>query len=347
MARGDKPTLRSIARLAEVSVTTVSDALNGTGRLSDEVRDRVAGIAREVGYVPNAAARNLRRARTGVIGFYLDPRSTGLSYYSAMVMALFHLAQERRVVIELVGPSDLRSADLRARFDGIVFSDPVSQEVSAHEILSSGVPVVTIERPGDDLPAPAGVVHSQHGAALTDMLDCMAAGGARRPVLLTMDDDWRTDWSRQIDAAYDAWCAAGGIEPVRARIPLDAGPDRIDPAVRAVLAAHPDVDGFLCARDGIAVRAAGIVEGEGRRVGVDFSLASCLDDRVLRYCVPPIAAIDLDPAGAVQRAFTLLFEILDERGRGAETAAAPRAIEHPVRLVDRASVHLTAAPRPR
>lgn len=343
MPRAAKPTLRSIAHLAGVSITTVSDALNGTGRLSDEVRERVAAIARDVGYVPNAAARNLRRSRTGVIGFYLDPRSTGLSYYSAMVMALFHLAQERHVVIELIGPSDLSGAELRARFDGIVFSDPVSHDPAAREILSSGVPVVTIERPGDDLPSPAGLVGSQHGAAFTDMLDRMERGGARRPVLLMMDDDWRTDWSRQIDAAYDAWCSARGLDAVRGRIPLDAGPDRIDPAVRAVLDACHDVDGFICARDGIAVRAAGIVESEGRRIGVDFSLASCLEDRVLEYCVPPIAAIDLDPAGAVERAFALLFDILDARKRTPDTQDEVREIEHPIRIVDRASIRLASA----
>ncbi len=343
MPRGSKPTLRSIAHLAGVSITTVSDALNGVGRLSDEVRERVSAIAREVGYVPNVAAQSLRRARTGVIGFYLDPRSTGLSYYSAMVMALFHVAQERHAVIELIGPSDLSGAELRSRFDGIIFSDPISQDPAAHEILSSGVPVVTIERPGDDLPAPAGRVVSRHGSAFTEMLDRMEDGGARRPVLLMMDDDWRTDWSRQIDAAYDAWCEARGLDAVRGRIPLEAGPDRIDPAVRMVLESCPDVDGFICARDGIAVRAAGIVESEGRRVGVDFSLASCLEDRVLEYCVPPIAAIDLDPAGAVQRAFSLLFDILDARGRTPDARNGLREIEHPVQLVDRASIRLETA----
>src|SRR5690606_4057374 len=53
-------TLLDVARAAGVSKTTVSDALSGRGRLPAATRERVSAVARELGYVANRSARNLR-----------------------------------------------------------------------------------------------------------------------------------------------------------------------------------------------------------------------------------------------------------------------------------------------
>src|SRR3954464_11869709 len=59
--------IRDVAREAGVSVTTVSHALNGKGRLNPETRERVREVADRLGYRPNPAARSLVSGRTGLI----------------------------------------------------------------------------------------------------------------------------------------------------------------------------------------------------------------------------------------------------------------------------------------
>ncbi|HET6242125.1 MAG TPA: LacI family DNA-binding transcriptional regulator [Arthrobacter sp.] len=71
MRHGSKPTIRDVAESAGVSLTTVSYVLSGrsggTTRISQRTQDRVHAAVRELGYVPNRAARGMRRGRTELV----------------------------------------------------------------------------------------------------------------------------------------------------------------------------------------------------------------------------------------------------------------------------------------
>jgi LacI family transcriptional regulator len=64
-------TIREVARRLNLSITTVSRALDGYADVADETRQLVIRTAREMGYVPNQAARQLRRRRSDTIGYIL------------------------------------------------------------------------------------------------------------------------------------------------------------------------------------------------------------------------------------------------------------------------------------
>ncbi len=68
MAGAALPTIREVARLAGVSVATVSKALNGSGKVSEALRERVEAAARTLGYAPHASARSLRSGATRILG---------------------------------------------------------------------------------------------------------------------------------------------------------------------------------------------------------------------------------------------------------------------------------------
>ena len=59
--------IKDVAEAAGVSITTVSHALSGKGRLTDETRERVRRIATELGYTPHPVAQDLASGRTGMI----------------------------------------------------------------------------------------------------------------------------------------------------------------------------------------------------------------------------------------------------------------------------------------
>lgn len=64
--------LSDVARAARVSLATASKALNGTGRMTAETRDRVRRTAEELGFRPNAMARALTRRRSFTVGLFTD-----------------------------------------------------------------------------------------------------------------------------------------------------------------------------------------------------------------------------------------------------------------------------------
>ena len=86
-------TIKDVARAANVSVATVSRALNGHDNVTAEVRRRVAAIAEQMRYSPHAAARSLSSRRTHAIGVVL-PDLYG-EFFSELVRGIDQVARER------------------------------------------------------------------------------------------------------------------------------------------------------------------------------------------------------------------------------------------------------------
>jgi LacI family transcriptional regulator len=66
-----RPTITDVARLASVSPATASSALRGTGRMTQETRQRVLAAARNLAYETDRRASALRRRRSGVLGLVM------------------------------------------------------------------------------------------------------------------------------------------------------------------------------------------------------------------------------------------------------------------------------------
>lgn len=69
--RGKAVSIKDIAKKAGVSISTVSYALNGSGKVTDETSARILAIARELNYTPNAAARTLKKKESRILGVFL------------------------------------------------------------------------------------------------------------------------------------------------------------------------------------------------------------------------------------------------------------------------------------
>ena len=68
-------TMNDVARVANVSIATVSHVINGTRFVSAERAERVHTAMRELGYTPDATARSLRVGRTDTIGLVIPDTS--------------------------------------------------------------------------------------------------------------------------------------------------------------------------------------------------------------------------------------------------------------------------------
>jgi LacI family transcriptional regulator len=66
-----RPTIRDVAKKLNLSITTVSRALDGYGDVAPQTRELVTKTADKMGYFPNRAARQLRRQKADTIGFII------------------------------------------------------------------------------------------------------------------------------------------------------------------------------------------------------------------------------------------------------------------------------------
>ena len=93
------PTTQIISTLAGVSKSTVSRALKDDARISLKTRKRIAAIADELGYTPNAMARSLVTRKSGVIGYVIG--QTENLFYQEQLERIARVASERGVQLML------------------------------------------------------------------------------------------------------------------------------------------------------------------------------------------------------------------------------------------------------
>lgn len=97
-------TQREFAKKLSVSQATVSMALKDSPAISEELKNRIKQMAKEVGYSPNIAGQLLRRGKNNLIGCIFP--SVHSSYYSELLIELFRCAQERGYLVILENIDD-------------------------------------------------------------------------------------------------------------------------------------------------------------------------------------------------------------------------------------------------
>ena len=329
MTRSDRITLRDVAGAVGVSTTTVSDALSGRGRLPPATRERVAAVARDLGYMANPSARHLRAGRTGTIGLYLPARSLGYEYMMRMAMSAADAAMEHDLSLMLLPPRRAGSLVPVPQLDGVVVSDPVLADPFLIMLGRSGAPLVTCERDLTPGSRSSGRVESDHRAGLRGLLEHLVAGGAERVALITPGSD--TAFGLDLNEAYRQWCADTGLRPILHEVPFACEPGDITAAVRRVLRARPRPTGLVVVPDGSAVIVLDTLVRAGVRVPDDLLLAGYVDSAPLATLSTPVTALDLSPAQMGRRAVRLLVELLAGR-------SSPGTVQRlPTHLVVRAS----------
>ena len=305
-----QPTIVDLARDLGISKTTVSDALSGRGRVSEETRVLVTEAAARIGYVGNRAARSLRSSTHGAIGLHIPPIVRNFSFYMDFAFGAAHAAAELDVDLTLFARDPAVSGRRGFPVDGALVVDPLRDDLTLERLLDAGVPVVTV---GVDLGGSAsrvsGVIEAQHGDTTRRILDVLWDAGCRRPAFLGSNDLFFSSWARDVSDAADAWYAARGIEPAVGLVPVSAGPEEVRDTVTD-LVEREGVDALVCGPQGFAARALPTLEALGIRIGRDFPLVSLVSDPVTEANNPDITSVDIDPWNLGIASARLLADIL-------------------------------------
>ena len=151
--------IKDVARLAGVSISTVSRVLNNSCPVSADKRERVEEAARQLGYVPNPAARSLLLRKTGVLGVVV-PFATG-EFFSEFLSGVDQTASDHNyfllISISHRSDQDLRTAvaNLNKRVDGLLVWAPEVRASDVKSLVSHDLPMVFLNSlshsNGDDL----------------------------------------------------------------------------------------------------------------------------------------------------------------------------------------------------
>ncbi|MFF5856523.1 LacI family DNA-binding transcriptional regulator [Streptomyces sp. NPDC012751] len=336
MARSStRPTSRDVAHAAGVSQAAVSLVLGDKwrGRVSQATAERVREAARDLGYRPNLAARNLRLGRTRTVLLVVPALTT--EFFAGVYTGAARVAAEHGFGVVLypspegIGPARDPFASARAALDGVIASSMAADALTA--IRGEALPLVMLDSdPAGSLGA--ATVNLDIADGVRQVAAHLLGLGHRRVLHLAADVP---SWTFEVRAKELAarLAAVPGTRLRTARAPISIEGARAA-AHAAFTAPGPRPTAVVCDDDKLAAGAYKALRRLGLRVPDDVSVTG-LDDLALATALDPeLTTVRLDAELFGERGMSALLAVLEGR--------EPAGGDIPVELVVRGS---TAPPR--
>jgi DNA-binding LacI/PurR family transcriptional regulator len=327
-------TIQEVARAAGVAASTVSRYLNDQLRVSPATEARILAAVRELGYVPNARARNLARGRSGVIGFVVPEISN--PYFGAIADFVVEAVEQhdRLVLLCSTRSQAVRQTsyiDLLASgaIDGMLYLGSFRSNERLAAAIRDGLPVVVVDEPIAGLPDVHTVVMDDYAGGY-QAASYLLALGHRRIAFVSGPAELASVQERR--RGYDDALRKAGVDPA-AQVSL-AGhfTEQFGMSALPRLLAPPDPPtAAFVASDYIALGMLSAAETHGVRVPDDLSVVGFDDIRFSQYVRPRLTTIRSPLERLAQVGVELLFERL------ADPAAPARTEVLPVELIVRES----------
>ena len=307
--------IKDVAAAAGVSITTVSHALNGKGRLPEKTRERVRLVAEELGYRPSANARSLAGGHSGLLALAisqvddLDFHFGDFDYFVQLISAATREALNRGFALTVASTADAGDTLERIPVDGAIVVDPSPGDRSVAHMREQGKPIVTTGRILDD-EVGGNWVDNDHVAGIHLILDHLESAGAREIAFVAPRSF--ASYVADVRAGYATWCAEHGREERIVTVGDVTEAEGFEAATSMLDSPNPP-DAIYAALDRLAV---GVLLGaEARGVGVPAQLlvAACSDSRAAQSARPPLTTLSLDPERIGTAAVVMLIDLVEGR----------------------------------
>ncbi|MFT4148773.1 MAG: LacI family DNA-binding transcriptional regulator [Paracoccaceae bacterium] len=306
-------TLKDLADQLGLSTATVSRALSGHPRISEETRERVAAAARDAAYVPNRAAQSLASGRaTGFVGLVTCDPGYGreASYLGEFVQGLGQGLHERGVDLFLSFQADpeaemaaIRNIVRTRRADGLILGRTAEADPRIDWLLTQGFPFVTFGRTAAE-PAPFDWVDTDGAAAFAQAGQMLYALGHRHFGLITIEEGMTFRRHRSEGLAR----ALAGTD---ARLSVATSP-RYDAtlrrrAIHQMLTAPDRPTAIVALFDGLALAVVEEAQVLGLRIPQDLSVIGFDNIHAAEHCRPALTTFDSETMAAARELATLLI----------------------------------------
>jgi LacI family repressor for deo operon, udp, cdd, tsx, nupC, and nupG len=312
--------IKDVARIAGVSIATVSRAVNEPDRVRQETRRRVEDAIRQTGYAPNALARSFRRGRTQVIMVVLP--SVGDPFFTGVMEGIRTVAarEDYSLLINETQRNTLTADEIGAmvvsrQADGIILLaslSPFGTRVLSAESQRALPMVIGCETIAPELSEIPGI-HIDNVAAAREATAYLQGLGHRR--IAFMYGEHETLLTADREAGYRQAMDAAGlpVEPgwlVEGKLSIDGAIS----ATQRLLGLPERPTAVFCANDEMAMGCLHALKGAGLAVPRDLSVVGFDDTRYARITDPPLTTVRQPTRRIGERVMErLLQEIGSER----------------------------------
>lgn len=326
-------TMHDVARLAHVSVSTVSYVLTGTRPISQATRDKVLAAMAELDYQPNAMARGLASRRSRILGLLMPMDERGLGATETAFVtgaAAAASAAGYHLVLSPVGGGDLddlRRLASQRMLDGVVLMEVQLADERVTVLQETGVPLVLIGRTGDT--STLSYVDIDFDQTVREAVAHLVGLGHRRIVYVNHSAATLASGYGPALRTRDAFVAAmtgHGLDPVMIAAEDSAAGGRA--ALAAAFAQAPELTAVLAMNETAIFGILGELTGRGLSVPDDVSVVSMVTSPQVAELATPALTAMTSPGSALGRiAIEALLRHLDGPGDHRHQQLLPCALE--------------------
>jgi LacI family transcriptional regulator len=318
-------TIKDVAREANVSVATVSRALNGQDNVAEAVRRRVQGVAERLRYTPHHAARSLSSRRTRTIGVVL-PEVYG-EFFSELIYGIDQVAREHGLHLLVSSyhgdPREQGDAlrSMRGRVDGLLVMSPYDDSdghlADALAVLPDSVLISSqVGKPGQ---RQVGI--DNHAGARAMVAHLVALG--HRRIAFVSGPQGNHEAKERLRGYRDAMAQLlpdASLQILQGDFREASG----EHAARALLSAKSLPDAVFAANDTMALGCLSAFNAAGLAVPADIAVAGFDDIPLARYVPPGLTTMHADIAALGADAMRRLLTPTD--GQGDEALRVPHLV---------------------
>jgi DNA-binding LacI/PurR family transcriptional regulator len=331
-------TIRDVARLANVSVSTASRALNGRDDVSQNVRTRGLAAARELNYTANLHARALKGATAKTLGVVLSD-TNAFSFNARLMSGIYDAATPRGYSVIVCDSRWSADAEREAhrmliekRVDGILLNSVNGGAAPLRSLTAVGIPYVLLNRRLDEIDCDSVVLDYRRGSYLAAK-HLLEQGHRRILFQLGAEDHPPTrerlpgyrealnEFHVPFDAELIVYCDT--LAETHARV------------LQVMADLRPRPTAVMAYNDESALPVLKALRDLGLDVPEQVALVGQNDLTLAQYLDPPLTSVAHAVRDMARQATELLFEQIDWPAE--EQAWTPRRVAYEPRLVVRES----------
>jgi len=329
-----RPTIKDVARAANVSQATVSYILNNSrasARISEATKRRIWAAAEQLGYRFNPIGRALQRGHTSQVTLVIVSWNLAISH-AATAMAISRAAAAHDLALTVHVADDDKSAEAFIRrtvlhhLRGVLvlWDSPAFHDSALRQLAGEGVPIIDLLPDGAD---GISVVTVDREAAFFRGTQYLMELGHRQ-IGIICDSIARPKTTLRKLAGYRHALEAGGLpyQETFVQNVTEFGFEGGQDGARQLLDRCPGITSLFCINDAIALGAIDTVHELGRRCPTDLSVVGYGDSPEGRHWRPPLTTFELSPSRVATEAIQLILEQKLDRRAEPQTILIPEAL---------------------
>jgi LacI family transcriptional regulator len=292
-----RPTLKSLAAITGLGISTVSQALRDSTEISLETRARVKLAAQQAGYRPNRAGVRLRTGKSNVIALILNPQDGGSGFFSNIVYGIsdaitgtaYHLVVTPYSLDDPMAP--VRYVVETNSADGIIISRTMADDPRVRYLTSSNIPFVTHGR--TDMGIEHAYVDFDNEAFAFEAVKKLEARSRRNIALFSPPPV--LNYYRHTQIGFERGLRENSIAGFAvSEVNGDSSISELRLAACALTHHAHRPDGIICSSTSQAYAVvAGLADG-GMKIGIDYDIVAKPVTELSRIAMPDLIGIDED-----------------------------------------------------